>query len=160
MIVLLQHREQLSLIPKLNLFALGEDGLIARRIRKVCPSQDTRDSVEIHWFGRGPQVPVFDDFIASLEDEGLAREVLMQLFPEHGDVFADGLFQGALVRDPGGPRGALKVEDSAGGLPWLHRAEAAEHGEGCVDVAVFDERREEQLVHGEERLCWSGTSVG
>lgn len=75
----------------------------------------------------------------------------MQLLPEHGDVFANGLLEGALVRDPGWPRGALKVENPADGLPWLHRAEAAENGEGCVDVAVFDERREEQLVHGERQ---------
>lgn len=71
MIVLLQHGEQLPLVPELNLFALSDDRLIAGRIREVCPSQNTWDGVKINWLGRGTQVPIFQNLIASLEDEGL-----------------------------------------------------------------------------------------
>lgn len=78
----------------------------------------------------------------------------MQFLPEQGGLFANRLLKGALVGDSGRSRRALEINDSAHRFPWLHRAEAAQNSEGRVDVAVLNEGREEQLVHGDvARLC-------
>lgn len=85
---------------------------------------------------------------ARLQDEGLAVEAVVQLLPEHGRLLTNRLVDGGLVGDARRPRRSLEVEHAVQRLPGPHAAVALEDGACRLEVAVLDERGEEELIHG------------
>lgn len=82
---------KLFLFPKLYFLALGKNGPTMWRIWEVGPPQDAWRRIEVGCNGIWAHVAVFQHLVTYLQHEGLAAEILVQVFPQKASVFTDGL---------------------------------------------------------------------